>query len=86
MTRDEVYEMKSLLYEIDYHGVKVIPLQKLYRLLNKGNKAAGTWKALLDVWEATGHKRADLHIAELPGALLLLTAARTERVMKWAGE
>ena len=86
MARNENYEMESMLYEVEYHGFNVIPLTKVYRLLDKGNRAAGTWKALLDVWESTGHRRSDLHISELPGALLLLTMIKTERVMKWAGE
>ncbi len=86
MAKNEVYEMESLLYEVEYHGYKVIPLQKLYRLLTKGNRAAGTWKALLDVWVEIGQDRVDLHIAELPGENLLLSKVRTEPVRKWAGE
>jgi hypothetical protein len=86
MTRSEIYEIESTLYEIDYHGFVVIPLEKIYRLLNKGNRAAGTWKALLDVWQNTGHNRVSLRIAELPGSLLLLTAVETEHAKKWAGE
>src|SRR5260370_39625562 len=86
MAKNEVYEMEALLYEVEYQGHIVIPLGKIYRLLNKGNRAAGTWKALLDVWEETGHDRGDLHIAELPGENILLSKVRTEPVTKWAGE
>jgi hypothetical protein len=86
MTRNEVYEMESLLHEIEYHGFIVIPLQKLYRLLDKGNKAAGTWKALLDVWENIGRKRDDLHLTDLPGGLILLTEVEPERAKTRAGE
>ena len=50
-TKSRLYELKSLLYEIDDKGVVVIFLPKLLRLLDKGNRAAGTWKAFLDAWE-----------------------------------
>jgi hypothetical protein len=86
MPRSAAYEIESLLYEVDYCGYVVIPLRKLYRLLNKGNKAAGTWRALLDVWEETGHERADLNIADLPGDRLLLTNVTLDSVTRWAGE
>jgi hypothetical protein len=86
MPRNESYEMESLLYDVAYEGYSVLPLPKLYRLLAKGNRAAGTWKALLDIWEEIGQERWNLHIAELPGERLLLSKIKTERVGRWAGE
>jgi hypothetical protein len=86
MAKNEVYEMESLLYEVEYHGYVIIPLGKIYRLLDKGSRAAGTWKALLDVWEEIGHDRHDLHIAELPGENIFLSKVGTEPVRRWAGE
>ena len=79
-------ELEALLYEINYHGYVVVPLRKLYRLLGKGNRAAGTWRALLDAWEGIGNEREELFIAELPNEMLLISNTATEAVVKWAEE
>lgn len=79
-------ELEALLYEINYHGYVVVPLRKLYRLLRKGNRAAGTWRALLDAWEGIENEREELFIAELPNEMLLISNAQTEAVVKWAEE
>jgi hypothetical protein len=86
MGSNEIYEMESMLHDVWHQGFGVIMLAKIYRLLEKGNRAAGTWKALLDVWESIGHQRAELHMAELPGEKILLTTVKTEYVSKRAGE
>lgn len=82
----EQYEMESLLYEVDYHGVLIIKVDKVLRLLGKGNKAAGTWRALVDIWEGIGGARSDLYVAELTDGMLLITTQQLDRLTKWAGE
>lgn len=79
-------ELESLLYDIDYHGFIALPLRKLYRLLGRGNRAAGTWAALLDAWEAIEGNRGDLHIVELANETILITNVATEPVQQWAQE
>lgn len=78
------HELESLLYGIDYSGFLLIPLRKLYRLLDKGNRAAGTWIALLEAWESIGGNAKELYIIELSDETLLLTKEPNERVHKWA--
>ena len=80
------HELESLLYEVEYQGFLVLPLRKLYRLLGRGNRAAGTWSALLDAWEGLGRNRQDLHIAEIAEEIILLTTRATEPAIKWSGE
>lgn len=88
LAKNETYELESKLYEIDYCGFIAIPLTRMYRLLGKGNRSSGTWKALLDVWEEMGgeRKRSDLHIFEAPHEMLVITRFSTEPVKKWSGE
>jgi|SRR5271155_5016934 len=89
MGKNENYELESLLYEIDYKGFTVIPLIKLYRLLGKGSRAAGTWRALLDVWEGMeggARNRWDLYIFETPSQDVVITKFMTKRAGAMAGE
>ena len=86
MAKNEIYELESLLYEIDYHGYVTLKLDKLYRLLGRGNRAAGTWKALLDVWEGIDGDRNELHVAELMDGVLLITNKPLDRLTTWANE
>lgn len=79
------HELESLLHEIHYHGFVVLPLRKLYRLLDKWNRAAGTWQALLDAWESIEGDIESLHIVELPHENLLITDREIETVKGWAG-
>lgn len=83
-----LHELESLLFEIEYQGYVVVPLRKLYRLLGAGNRAKGTWRTLLDVWEEIGFKRESLSIADLGGEQLLLTTSKPVRVVHkdWADE
>lgn len=82
------YELSELLNEVRDKGYLVIYIGKLWRLLDKGSRAAGTWKALLDSWEEAreNNQRKDLHIRELPGENILLSTEATEPVVVWAGE
>jgi len=86
MGKHEAYELESILRDVADHGSMAIPLKKLLRLLEKGNRAAGTWKALLYAWEDIDEARDDLHIAELPGQIILLSSRPTAPVTAWAGE
>lgn len=80
------HELESLLHEVEHEGFLVLPLHKLYRLLGRGNRAAGTWSALLDAWEGVGYERRALQIAELAGEKILLTVVPTEVATSWSGE
>jgi hypothetical protein len=84
--KHEAYELESILRTVADEGSVTVPLRKLLRLLEKGNRAAGTWKALLDAWEDIDEDRANLHIAELPGQVILLSAKGTVPVTVWAGD
>jgi hypothetical protein len=88
MSKYSDYELSELLNDVYDKGYLVIYISKLWRLLGKGNRAAGTWKALLDAWEESrdGNKREALHIAELPGEYILLSRLATEPAIVWAGE
>lgn len=87
MGKSEQYELESVLYEIDYHGFITIKRDRLYRLLGKGNRAAGTWKALLDVWEGIDGDRGELHAVEFEQeGLLLITNKPLVPLTSWAGE
>jgi len=96
MGKHEQYELESILSEIHEQGFTTIKLDRLYRLLGKGNRAVGTWRALLDVWEGIGGDRTELHIAEFcdendgpsfpTKGLLLITKRPLERLTRWAGE
>lgn len=78
--------LDEYLSEVIDCGSATVRLTQLYRYLRKGNRAAGTWKALLDAWEGLGQRRNDLMITELPNERLLLSRFRLERVTEWAGE
>jgi hypothetical protein len=82
------YELSELLNEVFDKGYLVIYISKLWRLLGKGSRAAGTWKALLEAWEEAreGNKRDALHICEIPGEYILITKVATEPAIVWAGE
>ena len=87
MGKNEQYELETILYEIDYHGFITIKIDKLYRILGKGNRAAGTWKALLDTWEGIDGNRDDLNIVEFEHeGLLLITNKPLVPLTSWAGE
>lgn len=86
MTKNEQYELESMLYEIDYLGFVSIKLEKLFRLLGKGSRAAGTWRALVEVWEGIDGNPADLHAAELPNGVLLITNKPLDPLTTWTGE
>ena len=79
------HELETYLHQLGYQGYILIHLQHLYRLLGKGNRAAGTWVALIEAYEAIGGKRGDLHIAELHHGMLLISLHSTEPVKRWAG-
>jgi hypothetical protein len=86
--RSRTYELESLLFEIDDKGYVIIHISKLWRLLEKGSRAAGTWKELLDAWEehGGGRKRSDLHMFESNHEYLVISKVKTNSVMKLAGE
>ena len=85
--RMRVYALESLLHEVDDHGFIVVPLGRLLRLLNKGNRSAGTWKALLDAWESIEGNREDLHIFETPWqGNVIITIGPTKPAIDMAGE
>lgn len=86
MGRNEQYELESILLDVMYHGHASLPLRKLYRLLGKGNRAAGTWKALLDAWEAVNGSRSDLHIFETDKEIIHLCNYKSYPVKSWASE
>jgi hypothetical protein len=85
MGKSERYELESLLYDLQYLGFAVLPLAKLYRLLDKGNRAAGTWAALLEVWEEIDGDRNCLYITEMAREMVLLSTQKVEPVKSWAG-
>ncbi len=82
------YELSELLNDVSDKGFVVLYISKLWRLLGKGNRAAGTWKALLDAWEESreGNKRNGLYICQMQGDYMLISKVATERVEVWAGE
>ena len=86
--RQKDYELESLLREVDDHGFVVIYITKIWRLLDKWSRAAGTWKALLDAWEEmdSKHKRADLHILEVSHEFIVITRTASAPMIQWAGE
>lgn len=82
------HELHEILNEVIDRGYGVIPIAKLWRLLGKGNRAVGTWRALLDEWvEAKeGNQRDSLNICEIRGEHILLTTVATDRATVWAQE
>lgn len=74
------------MYDIQHCGYLVLPLRKLYRIFDVGNRAKGTWIELLDAWETIGGDREELHISEYPNETLFITTRKTEPVQNWAGE
>ena len=88
VSKNQEYELESLLFDVKEKGYCHIGKYKIWRLLGKGSGAAGTWKALLDAWEELGDsfKRTDLRAIELASGDFILTATQTDRVVKWAGE
>ena len=82
------YELSELLNEVVEKGYIVISGPKLLRLLGKGNKAAGTWRTLLDAWIEVRdyNKRNGLHICQIPYDHFILSREPTTAVMDWAGE
>lgn len=79
-------QLEQMLYRVTYEGASIIFLRELYRLLGRGNRAAGTWVALLDAWEGIGRDRRELQIAELYNEVILLTCTPTTPATDWAGE
>ena len=86
MGKSEAYELEGILHDVADRGFAAVPLRKLLRLLEKGNRAAGTWRALLDAWEEIGQERNSLNIAELPAQVILLTTNATQTARSWADE
>ncbi|RWP36290.1 hypothetical protein [Mesorhizobium sp.] len=86
MGKNEAYELEVFLRDIETAGFGSIHLKKLLRILEKGNRAAGTWKSLLDAWEEIGQTRSNLFIAELPGETILVTSIRPDSAKLWANE
>lgn len=80
-------ELHSMLYEIDDYGFVVLPLNRLLRLLGRGNRSARTWRELLDVWEEMDGDREDLHVYETPWqGQVVLTKGPSKPVNQMAGE
>ena len=84
--RPELYELDSLLYEIDYEGYVVLHRDKLLRLLGRGNEAAGTWAALIEMWEGIDGSAAELRMVRLPGNRFLFTNQALTRVKDMANK
>ena len=78
--------LNEYLNEVVDRGFTILRLSQLYRYLERGNRAAGTWRSLLDAWEGLGQNRRELQIVELPYETLLLTRYGVERVTLWAAE
>jgi hypothetical protein len=87
-SKQALYELETFLQDVADKGFGVIYIAKLWRLLDKGSRAAGTWKALLDAWEELGHgfERSEIHICEVSHEYLVLTTHATEPIAQWAGE
>jgi hypothetical protein len=83
MGRQETYELESHLHDVYLEGFGIFSIYKIYRLLGKGNRAAGTWAALLDVWESLGYEKSNLHIAEIAKDKILLSLVATDPITKW---
>ncbi len=88
VTKYEEHELESLLFDVVDQGYVIMHISKLWRLLGKGSRAAGTWVALLDAWQEIRetNKRSDLRICELPGEYIFLSRIGTDSVRNWAGE
>ncbi len=82
-----IYELHSLLFEVDERGFVALPMNKLLRLLGRGNKATRTWRELLDEWETLGYERDGLHVymTEWQGTVVL-TKGATKLANQMAGE
>ena len=82
------HELHEILNEVADIGYAVIRISKMFRLLGKGNRAAGTWRALLDEWEESreGNERSKLNISEIPGDYILLTTVASVRATERAQE
>ena len=87
-SKQQAYELESFLQDIADRGYGIIYISKLWRLLEKGSRAPGTWKALLDVWEELGddYDRSELHMCEVRGEYLIITTSPTKSMQKWAQE
>lgn len=87
-TKAQTYELESLLWDVVDKGFVIIHISKLWRLLDKGSRAAGTWKALLDAWDEIDHgkERSDLHIFEAKHEYLVISATPSELIVTKAGE
>ncbi len=88
VSKNQSYELESLLFDVKEKGYSHIGKYKLWRLLGKGSNAAGTWKALLDSWVELGDsfKRSELRAVELPSGDFIFTTVGADQVIKWAGE
>jgi len=78
--------IESALKDVEVEGYAVLNVRKIFYGLGKGNKAAGTWWSLLDVWEELGNVRTSLQMAELPYERILLTTVKPFEVTEWSGE
>ena len=87
-SKQQAYELESFLQDIADRGYGIIYISKLWRLLEKGSRAPGTWKALLDVWEEVQNKynRSELHMCEVRDEYLIITTSPTKSMQKWAQE
>jgi hypothetical protein len=84
--RIRTYEIESFLHEVIEKGFCVIHISKLWRLLGKGSRASGTWKALLDIWEelGSGYERSDLYMFETNHQYIVISRHQNESVLKKA--
>lgn len=87
VTKYDEYELESVMYDIREQGFVFINRYKLWRLLDKGSGAAGTWKAFLDEWVELNqnNKRSDLHGFEF-GNNYFISTVNTTSLESWAGE
>ncbi|MGH7037766.1 MAG: hypothetical protein ACREE4_15045 [Stellaceae bacterium] len=77
-------ELDELLHQVREAGYAEVRLRKLFRFLDKGNKAAGTWRKLLEEWQRLGYPPDELFIIELPGERILLVWRKPDSVQDWA--
>jgi hypothetical protein len=86
-TQMRKYELHSILHEVEEYGFVSIPMVKLLRLLDRGNKSARAWRELLDEWEELGYERDELHAYITPWqGLIVLTRGVSKPINEMAGE
>ena len=78
------FELEELLHQVREIGYSELHLRKLLRLLGKGSRAAGTWRKLLEGWQALGYPADELFVRELPSERILLIWRKPDLVQDWA--